>query len=107
MDIDIAALGQAVVMLKTAIDAVKGLTKRLPEGEEKTKAEVTLAQAEQQLNLAEVQVASNLGYPLCRAHWPPVIMLSPDNNVWTCPECGHTRYTWPDTKVNPIKSRWE
>ena len=91
MDIDIAALGQAVVMLKTAIDAVKGVTRKLPEGDQKTEVETSLAQAERQLKLAEVQIASSLKYELCRNHFPPEIMLSPDGVKWKCHECGYEK----------------
>jgi hypothetical protein len=95
MDIIIAA--QVAGMLKTAIDAVQGLTKKLPEGEGKKEAEVTLAKAEQQLKLAEAQIASDLKYELCRNHFPPEIMLLKNNKDWTCPEpeCDNTRYTGP------------
>ena len=90
---DIVTAAQAVGMLKTAIDAVKGITKKLPEGEEKVEAETTLAQAEQKLKLSEVQLANDLKYELCRKHFPPVIMLSANNRNWLCPECGNETYT--------------
>ena len=86
MDVVIAA--QAVGMLKTAIDAIKELTKKLPEGEEKVETEATLAQAETQLKIAEAQLASSLGYNLCRRHFPPEIMLEVNDYLWKCRECG-------------------
>jgi hypothetical protein len=48
---------------------------------------------EQQLQLAESTAAKDLGYPLCRKHWPPRIMtvsrVDDDGlEYWRCQECG-------------------
>ena len=58
--------------------------------------EQKLEQAEQQLKLAEVTAAQELGYRICKRHWPPGIMVEDPVDepgggctvVWTCSNCG-------------------
>ena len=58
--------------------------------------EQKLEQAEQQLRLAEVSAAKELGYKVCRRHWPPGIMVEDPIDeerggvtvVRTCSTCG-------------------
>jgi len=85
-------------MLRIAIGIVKDATENLPESDQKTEVEATLTQAEKQLKLAEVQIANDLQYELCRQHFPPEIMLSANNKLWKCPKCGNQ----VDTEVRGI-----
>lgn len=47
-----------------------------------------MEQAEQAMQLAKVQLALNLGYFLCRKHFPPGIMLKIREGIFRCEQCG-------------------
>lgn len=38
--------------------------------------------------VANAQSASDFGYRICYAHYPPVIMLQTGMQAWECPKCG-------------------
>jgi len=56
--------------------------------------EQKLEQAEQQLKLAEVAVARDLGYRICKRHWPPGIMLEEQGSQWRCSDCSSVEQTF-------------
>jgi hypothetical protein len=78
------------------VASVGGGTKEQQEAIEKA-----LVTAESFIAIAEAQVAQALGYELCRAHYPPVIMTvvgffnrphmgrEAGDPVYECPECGN------------------
>lgn len=92
---DLESVAQAVSMLKTAIDVIRQTNKKLPDSSSKDEIEVSLMQAEKQLKFAEVEVANNLKYELCRNHFPPEIMLSADDTVWRCAVCSNEKNNGP------------
>ena len=73
---DIKALTDGMSLIATAIATLKQVKDLLPESSEKGEAAAALEQAEQQFKIAEAQIATELGYEICRSHFPPVIMLS-------------------------------
>jgi hypothetical protein len=88
---DIGALTQGITLLGSAVDTIKKVIDTLPDNPRKEEAEVALEKAEDKFKTAQARIADELGYELCRQHFPPEVMLSADNKYWTCPECGNDR----------------
>lgn len=82
-----------------AISVLKIFFKKSPP-EESARKEVLEAveEIEKGFNIAQLKLAEELGYGLCKKHWPPVIMLSKGNlydpytEQFECTECGAI---WP------------
>jgi hypothetical protein len=85
MDID--SLAKGVGLFSTALGAIKQVIALLPESSKKAEAVATLERAEREFKLAEATAANELGYEICRKHFPPEIMLSSDSENWECPVC--------------------
>jgi len=85
MDID--TLSKGIGIFSAALSALKQAINLLPETRQKADAEVAYEQACRELKIAEAEVANSLKYEICRAHFPPEIMLSEDDKIWTCPVC--------------------
>lgn len=91
---------EIIQTLATGIGAVETLRKlipKLPDQADKDEAERALRNAEISFQVAQAEVAKNLEYPICRRHWPPVIMLlrrhkDPYTDEYQCPECNDV---WP------------
>lgn len=79
---------------RAALGAFRDLKDLMAEGPSRDAAVEKLHQAESEIALAEADIARALGYPLCKVHWPPVIMLSQGchprhvEEVFECPACG-------------------
>jgi len=95
MDI-ISAFTTGATLLKECIGFLKGAKELFPSGSEKATVEMKIAEAEKTLQLAEVQTAKLLDYPLCKCDFPPKIMLNAGNStvqgmesveVFKCPSC--------------------
>jgi len=95
MDID--SLAKGIGLFSSAIIAVKQAIELLPDNPKKNDAKTAVERAEREFKIAEAQVATKLGYQVCRKHFPPEIMLSEDNANWTCPNCGNKQYFGPST----------
>jgi len=67
---------------------LEALRKLVEAGAPKDEIVQKLKEAEQQVSSAEAHMAQRLGYEICRAHWPPVVMLEKEPRLWCCPECG-------------------
>jgi hypothetical protein len=81
MDVAAIATGMSLAKsgfeaLRTALGLVKDVQAALPAGEKKETVEQTLKAADNQLRLAEAQIAEALGYALCRCEFPPTPMLA-------------------------------
>jgi len=94
MDFDLETLKQGITSLGGVIGLIKQVKDMLPQGQ-REEIDVALQKAERQLKLAESQIAQGLGYRLCKNHFPPAVMLSPDERHWTCPECGSEKQPSP------------
>jgi hypothetical protein len=88
---DIQALSAAIGIVRVAVATLRELAELLPDNQRKQEALSSLEQAQLELELAEAETAESLGYELCRNHWPPEVMLSPNDENWECPRCGNTR----------------
>ncbi len=93
MGIDLESIKQGFSTLGMALTTLKQVKELFPENPKAKDVDQALEQAERQLKLAESQVAQGLGYELCRNHFPPEAMLSPDNHQWRCPKCQNERNT--------------
>jgi hypothetical protein len=94
------AAGLVLSLLKKTKDA-------LPDGPQKDTVGETLEQAETQLKIAEAQAAVTFGYELCRAHWPPEIMLSTGiEGQYRCPKCGRQKPPSLAELVDRVQKPW-
>jgi len=61
--------------LRSVFGLIRDVKDVLPDSTEKKVIETTLEASEQQLQVAEAQIAQSLGYELCRCSFPPIPML--------------------------------
>lgn len=85
MDVD--ALTKGVGLFSAALSAIRQALDLIPDNSQKADVQVALDQAEREFKIAEATAANNLGYQICRNHFPPEIMLSSDEKNWECPVC--------------------
>jgi hypothetical protein len=96
----ISAVKTTFDALRSAIGLVKETRDLLPKDETTAVITAALVTAESSSRIAEAEVAKALGYELCRAHFPPVIMLQVGHHtanadkfsatgkpVFECPQC--------------------
>jgi hypothetical protein len=89
---DFGMLQQGITAATAALSFIKQAKELLPKGPKKDQVDEALQSAERQLRLAESQIAQGLEHELCRNHFPPAIMLSPDDRNWKCPECTNEKH---------------
>ncbi len=89
---DITAFTSALQLVKEGIQFLRQVKDLLPTDAKRQEAEERLNVAERSLQMAEAQVANELGYRLCKCTWPPQIMLSRGSKeydeIFECPLCG-------------------
>jgi hypothetical protein len=96
----LAALKPAFDALRSVIGLIKETKDLLPKDEKTAAIEAALLTAESSSKIAEAEVAKALGYELCMAHFPPLIMLvvgyhiantdastRTGKPVFECPQC--------------------
>ncbi len=95
MDIDPQAVKSGFDAIRSVFDALKAARDSFKSNPTtNAKFDNQIALAERELKLAEAQLALALGYPLCRAHFPPTPMLKygvdsrTTDELFRCPECG-------------------
>lgn len=95
VNIDPTAVKTGFEAAKTAIETLKGLREFFRSDPAKHQQAIEQIEiAEREIKLAEAQIAHALGYPLCRAHFPPLPMLNnrvePQyvETIYRCPDCG-------------------
>lgn len=94
--VDLNLIATGIQSLKSLVELFKTGRELVTESQRET-FDKTVAQTEKQLKLAEAEVATGLGYLLCKMHWPPEIMLETGqtNNynvpISKCPRCGDTQ----------------
>jgi hypothetical protein len=88
---DTNTLATGISLFSSAIYAIRQAIELLPDGSKKQAAAEALERAERELKIAEAQSADNLGYQICKNHFPPEIMLSSDETNWVCPKCGNKK----------------
>lgn len=87
---DIGDLSSAIALLRQALGAFKDAQSALPDSQEAQGALRKIEDAEEKLKTAEARTAQELGYHLCRAHWPPEIKLQGRDGTFRCPTCDGT-----------------
>jgi len=105
---DIEALAKGVGLFSSALSALKQVIDLLPDNSRKTDAAATLERAEREFKVAEAETAGKLGYPLCRRHFPPGIMLLTEQEEhYKCRECGYEKKPLElDSAPTAGRSRW-
>jgi hypothetical protein len=98
MDFD--SLAKGIGLFSSALATLKQITDLLPDNSSKDDLMAKLERAEREFKIAESESATNLGYEICRQHFPPVIMLSKDDKNWECPECHNIKK--PDDYVDTL-----
>jgi hypothetical protein len=93
--VDIDAIRSALGVVREALALLLQVKDLLPSGTKKEEAQARLEEAARSLDTAEAQLATELGYQLCKCTWPPQIMLSKGfveySEAFECPKCG-TRF---------------
>lgn len=89
----LAGIKSGMDTIRSVLALVKDTTDTLPDGTRKTAITESLETAEREIRLSEVQIASALGYRLCRCTFPPQIMLGVGQN-----SRGHERRQCPGCK---------
>lgn len=90
----------AISALKGALGLVKAAKDLLPNSPDKAASEVALNNAEKAVELAETQIAEQLGYSLCLCSFPPGIALLQPDGAHRCQKCG--RDTDEDYKTTMV-----
>jgi hypothetical protein len=89
MEID--TLSKGIGLFSAALSALKQAINLLPDSSHKVDAEAAYERAFRELKIAEAEVADKLKYEICRAHFPPEVMLSKDDKTWICPSCDNKK----------------
>ena len=84
---------QGIAFFNAALSALKNAINLLPDNSHKADIEAAYEKACRELKIAEAEIADKLKYQICRAHFPPGIMLSKDNKNWECPDCKNKKDT--------------
>jgi hypothetical protein len=82
---DIKSWSEAAAAALATLKVAKDL---LPAGKKKQDAEKAIEAAERDLQVAHASAAKELGFELCRRHWPPGIMVMDDRDIYVCRDCG-------------------
>lgn len=94
---DLKPLSEGITILCSLVSTIKSVIDMLPK-KEKEAASRQLAEVEEKFQIAQTQIAKELGYELCRCTWPPQIMLRAGEaeygEKFRCPACG--RLVSPD-----------
>ena len=89
MEID--TLSKGIGLFSAALSALKLAINLLPDNSHKADAEAAYERAYRELKIAEAEIANKLKYEICRAHFPPEIMLSKDDKIWICSSCDNKK----------------
>lgn len=87
---DIGDLSNVMTLFRQALGSFKDAQAALPDGQDAQQAQQKIEDAEKSLQMAEAQAAQELGYHLCKAHWPPEIKLQDRDGMFWCPTCEGT-----------------
>ena len=87
MDID--SLTKGFGLVTTAITALKSLKDLIPSGDKKLDIEIKLDEAEENMKIAQAEIAKGFNYQLCHRHFPPGIMIEIAPFKSKCNICGN------------------
>jgi hypothetical protein len=85
---DIESISKGLAIVSTTIRTLKTLMDVLPKSTAKRDVGEKLGEAENNLRIAEAEIADGFDYKLCRRHFPPGIMLDIDEYKLECNTCG-------------------
>jgi len=86
---DTTGLVAGITIFSSALSALKQAIDLLPDGAKKEAAKEAAERAEREFKVAEAAAAQNMGYLICKNHFPPGVMLSADDVHWKCSDCGN------------------
>ena len=84
---DYTDLATAFATMKSALGLVKAAKDLLPDSPQKAASETALADAERAVEIAESQIADQMGYTLCQCAFPPGIALRKPDGAMRCSKC--------------------
>lgn len=87
----LTAVNSAFTLYEKAKGLLKDMTRKLPDDSNKQEVTKDLAQADEAMQLARIEFAKGLGFPLCQRHFPPGIKLDIREDSfprWKCSVCG-------------------
>ena len=88
-NMDIDSLTKGLGLVSTAITTLKSLKELIPAGDRKRHVEQELEEAENNMKIAEAEIAKGFNYQLCNRHFPPGIMLDIAPFKSKCNTCGN------------------
>ena len=96
--LDLVRIGNGLVQF------LRGLHGFLPDSKEATEFGAAIDKVEAEWKRGQAELAKALGYPLCRRHWPPGIMLLDHYDKYSdvvhkCQDCGETDEAPPPVTV--------
>ena len=95
--------------IRGVVSLLKDALGLLPKGKDKETLARLIEETEKKSAAMEADAAVRLGYQICRAHWPPVVMLETEKrNIFRCPECNKEVDTSPASFSSaPVaRSKW-
>ncbi len=81
-------LTSAFTTMKEALRLVKAAKDVMPESPERRASDKALADAERAIEIAETQIADQMGFVLCQCSFPPGIALRKPDGAMRCSKCG-------------------
>ena len=85
---NIHAIKEGLTILRNAIEMLESAKNKLPAGKKRDEIEHLMGTAEEKIIEAEARVGHELGFPICKRCWPPVIMVHNDEGEFICKGCG-------------------
>ena len=88
----LAAFTAAFTAYEKLSKFIRDWTTKLPDTPAKQAAVKDLEHAEEALQLAKIELAKGFGFPICKRHFPPGVLLDIREDVfpkWKCSTCGH------------------
>lgn len=76
-----------IALAKSAVELVSSSVELITDPAKREAAKAALDQSKKAFAIAEVQAAQQLGYPLCKCEFPPVICTQRRANQFLCPKC--------------------
>ncbi len=87
MDID--SLTKGIGLVSNTITTLKRLTDLIPATDKKQDVEKQLEDAENNMKIAQAEIAKGFNFQLCHRHFPPGIMLEIAPYKSKCNTCGN------------------
>lgn len=87
----IEAIQGSLSVVASTIGLIKQLKTLIPDSPDAEQIEKQLNKLNEQVEIANTKLATELGYKLCQCRFPPAIMLfNKDLNADVCPVCNYS-----------------